>query len=148
MKFIDLLNEVIEIADVNTEVQDKPASFMASRFQPDFDSTHNNTLKRMLVNGKGDKFVFVIRGKITSKDKSRYPSNKSAQVSTVKAKIGNKAKVIVVPDGFIGTFINELRNRGFEPKEFYLGPNQEFHFLPQLQRYKSTFNSKLKLKNL
>ena len=148
MLFKDLLNEVIEIADVNKQVQDKSASFMQSRFQPGVGGTHNNTLKRLLANGVGEKFVFVVRGKITSKDKNINPLSKTAQVAGVKSKLKGKAKVIVVPDGFVGTFVTELRNRGYEPKEVYLGDDQIDRFKKQFNRYKSDFNLKLKIKNL
>lgn len=139
--FMPLLLEAVAINDVNKNVGSKPAVFIQGRFQP-ISKAHADIINRMIEEyPECEHFVFIVKGLTTSENKESNPFDFETQKILIKKScplIGNN--IIEVTDGFIGTFINELRNKDFEPKAFYCGTDRVKTYTEQLNRYSEKLN--------
>jgi FAD synthase len=146
MRFKDFyLNEAIATEDVNKNPGKNPAVFTAGRFQP-FTSGHFKLIQQMKKDGKGAAVIlFLVKGKGTGKDKKKNPLSKSEQIKIIKKSAGKDIKEIIeVPDGFLGTFVDILRKKNYEPKGIFVGSDRLQTNKQQIKKYKDIWNINMK----
>ena len=106
-----MLKEILESILGRDKVDYSKSAFTIGRFQP-------LTLGHMKMIDELKKFkkayIFIVKGKKTSKDKDKNPFDFDLQKEMIK-KVAPKINVIEIPSGF---FVNEIEK--LPEKEFYL----------------------------
>lgn len=133
MRFRELIGEAIAIEDVNTTPGDKPVVVMQGRFQP-FTKGHYKVYEQAKSHGM-PVVIYLVKGKKSSEDKQSNPLEAEEQIEFIKKSVGSDVEVRVIPDGFIGTWVNDLRNDGMEPKVFLTGTDRMKAYKGMINRY-------------
>lgn len=107
--FTDFHSILIEdfAADFPEKATTKKAQLFLGRMQP-IHNGHAAILKMMK-----NPIVVLVKGKESSKDKSRNPLDAKYQAKLIQM-IDKKAEVIVAPNGYIPDMIKTLREKGIE----------------------------------
>lgn len=135
-RFVEL-NEAapIQLKDVNMTKGTKPAVVFPGRFQPPT-KAHGLVIKQMKSKyPKAEPIVFIVRGEKSGQDKKKNPFSVDTQMAMLKKSTDVK-RVLIVPNAFIGTFINEARNQGYEIEGIFCGTDRAKGYQSQIDRYK------------
>lgn len=125
-----------------------PCSFAFGRFQP----VHNGHVKvlKKLSEKKLPIFLFVVNRGIINENNPLELDFKLKLIKKSIEEIENFKirEIITVPDGFLGTFVNELRQRNFEPKYVAVGSDRAKEYRARIERYKHTWKLNIDLQEI
>lgn len=149
ISLIPILQEALAIKDVNMTKGSKPAVCMSGRYQP-ITKAHAMIIQKMIDDNPDlEPVVFIVKGKGTSEDTDKNPLDFNLQKKLIQKsvpQIGNN--IIEVPDAFIGTMVNELRNKDYEMTVFYCGTDRLSTYNDQLKRYSDKLNIDVKIEEI
>lgn len=112
--------------------QKKAAELFLGRLQP----PHNGHAK--IISGMHNGWVAIVKGSVTSQDRSKNPLPYEYQKKLVH-EIEPNVPVIEVPTGYLPDIINEIRKRGQEVETVFAGPDR----IQDYQRQIAGINAKL-----
>jgi len=84
--------------------------------------------------------ICIVMGKKSSRDKDKNPTTFQLRKEMIDAAFLFPHKVIKADTGFIGDFINTLRNLNIEPKYLIVGPDRAKGMQAQVDRYSDELN--------
>lgn len=142
MKRFSEFREALALDKVNPNPQDTEVSVVMGRFQP-LTIAHTQIIENAYKKYKRKVVVAVVKSK---NEKSPYPFKLVAEI--IKKSIKVPIEVIEIGTGFIGDFIDELRNSGMEPKTLFAGSDRIKGYEGQIKRYQAMFNLTLKVEEI
>jgi len=121
---------------------DKPVSVFMGRMQPPT-KAHIKIIEDAYKKYKQPVVIAVVK---SNNEKSPFPVKLIKQIlkSSVKAKI----EVIELKTGFLGAFMNPLRDQGFEPTVILAGSDRVKTYQSQVDRYKDELNWNIAVKEI
>lgn len=131
----------IAIQDININIGEKPVSVFMGRCQP-LSKAHYNIIEEMISDGN-EPYVFLVHGAKSKQELN--PFDIDIQEKMINEAFDN-VKIRHISNGFMGEFINILRNENLEPINWYCGSDNEVSYRGQLDRYKDSLNLSLSLK--
>jgi hypothetical protein len=132
----------IPINEININKGNTLVNVFIGRCQPP-SKTHYKIINLMLRNHK-ECHIFLVHGLKT--EQSKNPFDSDIQENILKYMYGDKIKIHNINNGFMGEFINILRNENLEPINWYCGSDNEKSYRNQLIKYKDTLKLSLRLR--
>ena len=143
MRFKHFFLEALAVDAVNTEVGKTETTVIMGRFQPPT-AAHIQIIKDAYKKYKLPVAVFIVKSKT---EKSPFEVSLIEKILEAALK-GIKYDIYVIDNGFIGEFIDILRNNGKEPKYLMAGSDRIKSYNGQIKRYKEKLNLSLEVKEI
>ena len=145
--FAEFIEESISINQINkTPGKNKVVVFMG-RFQPPT-KAHLEILKTIHQETNLPVVIAIVKGAKSSLNKTKNPFDYNLQKTILLHCLNNNYQIIQVSSGFIGEFVDILRNQGKEPVILYCGSDRLAGYEKQVNRYKSVLNLNLSIKEI
>lgn len=140
------LTEAIAIDDVNKNIGKKKVVVFQGRLNPPT-KAHTQVIPKQMKKTDLPVVLFLVRGK--KSDLRKNPLKVEEQLKMIKKSAGNNIDdIIVIPDGFIGTVIDEARNRDLEPVKLFTGSDRFKNYKSQMKRYQDKWNTDLEVSEI
>ncbi len=134
-------------------VKDKKANkaiIFIGRFQP-VTKAHADIINKMVTDYKSyEPFVFIVRGKKTSLDKTTNPLNENEQIDFINRSIDNEKlkHVHVVPSAYLGDITDIIRKEGFEPTLLLCGTDRVKGYQEMIRDCKDEYKINIDVKEI
>jgi hypothetical protein len=79
--------------------------------------------------------IVIVMGAKSSQDKEKNPTTFDERKDLINKGMKTPHDVIKVPNGFIGTIVSDLRDKGYEPVAFAGGPDREPEYKKQVEKF-------------
>jgi len=140
--FTEYLNEAIAVDKVNTVPGNKEVVVLQGRFQPPT-AGHLKAIEAAYKKYKKPVVIVLIKG---AKSDVFFDSKIQKEIFEKMLKVPHQ--FLELSNGFIGEWINELRNDGFEPKALFCGSDRVKSYEGQIKRYSDKLNLDIKVEEI
>jgi len=141
--FSEYLTEAMAVDAVNTNPGQKEVVVLQGRFQPPT-AGHLKAIKAAYSKYHLPIIIVMIKG---SKSNVQF-DNKIQEALFKKMLKGIPYQIIELTNGFIGEWIDYLRNKNMEPKALFTGSDRKKSYEGQINRYKEKWNLSLKVEEI
>ncbi len=141
--FIEYLSEAIAVDAVNSTPGKDEDVVLQGRFQPPT-AGHLKAIKAAYTKYHKPVVIVMIKG---SKSDVFFDSKIQKKVFEKMLK-GIPHKFLDIDNGFVGEWINALRNKGSEPIALFCGSDRVKTYSSQINRYKEKLNLNIKVEEI
>jgi len=134
-----LFSEALSLSDVNKEVGGQPATVVVGRFQPPT-LNHIKMIQEAYSKYHLPTFVGVVK---SSNSNSPFPADLIKEI--LEKNLSSSYTIFDLTSGFIGDWIDFLRNEDYEPKYLVCGSDRSNDYQNQINRYKGLLNLNIKI---
>lgn len=141
--FQEFLNEALAVDAVNTNPGQKEVVVFSGRFQPPT-AGHLKAIKAAYKKYHLPVIIVMIKG-----GKSNVQFDNKIQEALFKKMLkGIPYQIVELSNGFVGEWIDWLRNKNMEPKALFCGSDRKKTYEGQINRYKEKMNLDIKVEEI